>query len=59
MNDSRIPNIKSAHHVRKTSSVNEPMEVHLSVSRPLGLNAADMDANTLDMPFTRNGSKHP
>lgn len=43
MNDPRIPNIKSAHHVRKTSPENEPMEGHLSVSRTLGLLAADMD----------------
>jgi len=45
MNDPRIPNIKSAHHVRKTSPANEPMEAHLSVSRTLGLLAADMDAH--------------
>ena len=43
MNDPRIPNIKSAHHVQKTSQANEPMEAHLSVSRTLGLLAADMD----------------
>lgn len=45
MNDPRIPNIKSAHHVRKTSPANEPMERHLSVSRTLGLLAADMDTH--------------
>ena len=45
MNDPRILNIKSAHHVQKTSPANEPMEAHLSVSRTLGLLAADMDAH--------------
>ncbi|WP_150759098.1 type II toxin-antitoxin system PrlF family antitoxin [Pseudomonas fluorescens] len=45
MNDPRIPNIKSAHHVRKTSPANEPMEAHLSVSRTLELLAADMNAH--------------
>lgn len=45
MNDPRIPNIKSAHHVQnKTSPANEPMEAHLSVSRTLELLAADMNA---------------
>jgi len=43
MNDPRIPNIKSAHHVRKTSPANEPMESHRSVSPILGLLVADMD----------------
>lgn len=43
MNDPRILNIKSAHHIQKTSPANEPMEAHLSVSRTLGLLAADMD----------------
>ncbi|ANJ54801.1 MULTISPECIES: type II toxin-antitoxin system PrlF family antitoxin [Pseudomonas] len=45
MNDPRILNIKSAHHIQKTSPANEPMEAHLSVSRTLGLLAADMDAH--------------
>ncbi|MNQ94186.1 putative regulator PrlF [compost metagenome] len=45
MNDPRILNIKSAHHIQNTSPANEPMEAHLSVSRTLGLLAADMDAH--------------
>ena len=46
MNDPRIPNIKAAHHVQnKTSPANESVEAHLSVSRTLGLLAADMDAH--------------
>ena len=45
MNDPRILNIKSAHHIQKTSPANEPMEAHLSVSRTLELLAADMDAH--------------
>lgn len=45
MSKPRMPNIKSAHHIQKTSPVNEPMEAHLSVSRTLGLLAADMDAH--------------
>ena len=46
MNDPRIPNIKSAHHVQnKTLPANELMEAHLSVSRTLELLAADMDAH--------------
>jgi len=45
MNDPRILNIKSAHHIQKTLPANEPMEAHLSVSRTLGLLAADMDAH--------------
>ena len=45
MNDLRIPKITSAHRVQnKTSPAKEPMEAHLSVSRTLGLLAADMDA---------------
>ena len=43
MNDPRIPKIKSALRVQKTSSANEPMEAQLSVSRTLGLLAADME----------------
>lgn len=46
MNDPRIPNIKSAHHVRKTSPANDPMEGHLSVRRTLELLAADMNAHS-------------
>ena len=45
MNDPRILNIKSAQHVQETSPADEPMEAHLSVSRTLGLLAADMDAH--------------
>lgn len=45
MNDPRILNIKSARHIQNTSPANEPMEAHLSVSRTLGLLAADMDAH--------------
>ncbi len=43
MNHPRILNIKSAQHVQETSPANEPMEAYLSVSRTLGLLAADMD----------------
>lgn len=49
MNDPRIPNITSAHHVQETSPANEPVGTHLSVSRTLGLLAADMDAYTKRM----------
>ncbi|MDD0997533.1 type II toxin-antitoxin system PrlF family antitoxin [Pseudomonas sp. TNT2022 ID1044] len=46
MNNPRISNIKSAHHVQnKTSPANEPMEAHLSVSRTLELLAVDMNAH--------------
>lgn len=45
MNDLRIPHITFANLQSKTSPANEPMETHLSVSRTLGLLAADIDAH--------------
>jgi hypothetical protein len=46
MNDPRIPIIAADNRVQSktASALTEPMEAHLSVSRTLGLLAADMNA---------------
>jgi antitoxin PrlF len=47
MNDTFIPNFTSANRVESESApaLTEPMGAHLSVSRTLGLLAADMDSS--------------
>ncbi|MCY1183800.1 putative regulator PrlF [compost metagenome] len=47
MNDPFIPNFTSANRVESETAreLIEPMDAHLSVSRTLGLLAADMDAH--------------